>query len=208
MRVEALRALGERASPALLSELDGHPSPRVRLAVAEVRAEAGDLAALEGYVANDPWPLVRVFALGRLPDSPSRRRLVVNLLSDPASAMRASALVLITTTRDGSPAALAGIAHVLEDTREWPHVTERAIGAAAALCNAELGPSLIRVITRGAAANAAAADLDNAQAALRVALELGGQTAVDARQAASQGASSTVFAPLLEHPVTTCTASR
>ena len=208
MRVEALRALGVRASPALLTELDGHANPRVRLAVAALRAEANDTAALEGYVARDPWPLVRVFALGRLPDSPARRGLVIRLLADSASAMRASALVLIRETRDGSPAALQGVAHVLDDTHEWPHVTERAIGAAEALCTSELGPALVRVITRGAASNAAAADLDNAQAALRVALQLGGQTAVDARQAASQGASSTVFAPLLEHPVTACTATR
>ncbi len=207
MRAEALRALGDRASSALLSDLDRDTSPRVRLAVAELRAAANDEAALSNYVAHDPWPLVRVFALGRLPDSSSRRDLVVRLLNDPASAMRASALTLIHQTGDGSPNALEGVAHILEDTREWPHVTERAIGAASALCTPALGPSLVRVVRRGAAGDAAAADLDNAQAALRVALQLGGESAAAARRAASEGASATVFAPLLEHPVTPCGAS-
>jgi len=93
---------------------------------------------------------------------------------------------------------------ILEDTREWPHVTARAIELADAHCAQGLGPGLVAVVSRGARANAGAPELDNAQAALRVALRLGGETAAQARRVAQSGPSAAAFAASLERSPTPC----
>jgi hypothetical protein len=203
LRAEAVEALGPRASRELLAVLLRDPYPRVRLAAAHaVAARGGEAPTLLALARHDAWPLVREYAMEQVVDVPEGRTLTLEALADPASAMRRRALELLRT-RQGADV-VGPVAAILEDEREWPHVTARAIELAEARCEEDLGPSLVSVVERGARPAASAAALDNAQAALRVALRIGGSTATHARRAASAGPSVAVFGPLLERPATPC----
>lgn len=207
LRAEAVEALGERAPRELLAVLLSDPYPRVRLSAARaVARRGGEHATLMALVRHDAWPLVRGYALAEVADQPEARELLLDALRDPASAMRARALELLRTRRgaDATPHVLA----ILEDAREWPHVTSRAIELAEAGCDEALGPGLVSVVERGARADARAVDLDSAQLALRVALRIGGPTADAARSAASSSAAAETFSVLLTRPPEPCGAGR
>ncbi len=203
LRAEAVEALGERASRELLALLLHDPYPRVRLSAARaVARRGGEHPTLIALARHDGWPLVRGYALGEVADLPEARELLVEALADPASAMRARSLELLRTRRgqDMTPGVLA----ILQDAREWPHVTSRAIELVEASCDATFGPGLVTIVRRGARTDASAASLDSAQLALRVALRIGGPTAEAARAAASAGPSATTFSVLLSHPQEPC----
>jgi hypothetical protein len=206
LRAECVEALGARASRELLAALLTDPYPRVRLAAARAVAARPDAApTLLALARHDGWPLVRAFALEAVVDREDGRALALEALGDSASAMRQRALELLRT-RQG-PDLVAPVLAILRDAREWPHVTERAVELAEARCAPDLGEGLVDVVARGARASASAADLDNAQRALRAALRIGGETAARARREASGGPSAAAFAPLLERALPTCSPS-
>ncbi len=203
LRSEAVLALGPRASRELLATLLRDPYPRVRLAAARaVAARGSERATLMALSRHDAWPLVRAFAMGEVVDEAEGRAMVIEALRDPASAVRQRSLELLRTR--GGPDVTGPVLAILEDTREWPHVTSRAIELADTQCAEDLGPGLVALVSRGARANASAPELDNAQAALRVALRLGGETAAQARRVAQTGPSAAVFASLLERTPAPC----
>jgi hypothetical protein len=202
LRAEAVDSLGGRASRELLAVLLRDDYPRVRLAAARaVSRRGGESATLLALARHDAWPLVRAYALGEVADLPEARAVLVDALSDPASAMRARSLELL---RSRTAADIdAPLIAILEDDHEWPHVAARAVEVAEVRCSDSLGPALVHAVRRGARGGASAGDLETAQVALRVALRYGGSIASDARRA-TEGPSSPAFQVLLEHPQPPC----
>jgi hypothetical protein len=202
LRAEAVEALGARASRELLGVLLVDRYPRVRLAAARAVARRGhEIPTLVALARHDAWPLVRAYALQEIADAPGGREAMLEALRDPASAMRASALDLLRTR--SAPDVDAPLIVILEDALEWPHVTARAVELAEARCSDTLGPALVRVIDRGARAEASPGHLETAQLALRVALRMGGTTEASARRAA-EGPAAPAFQVLLSHPQPPC----
>lgn len=205
LRAAALESLGTRATEPILERALADPYPRVRLAAAIVRATRTEGAAtsLLALARNDPWPLVRAFALGEVAFTEQGARLVRDALLDDSSAMRARALEILRT--HPSPDAWPAVRAILEDRREWPHVTARAVELAREVCDPSLAPGLLSVLRRGTRERASAADLDSAAAALVALLGLGEPFAAEARALAANGPAAATFAPWLERAPARCT---
>jgi hypothetical protein len=211
LRAAALEALDTRRSP-LAGPAARHaledPYPRVRaLAVRLLEASPDAADALSRLARRDPWPLVRVAALGALGRRDAALQAVREALGDARESVRAAAVVALT--RAGDSDAWPLVSARLHDDDEWPVVIDAGLAFARNRCRQDARDGVIAVLRRGLRDDAWAPDAELAALALETAVTIGGALADEARQMAERGAASEALRAaarrLREGPPRSCT---
>ncbi len=160
--IEALALRGQQAA-ARAGLQDPHPRVRSRAADAlagdpESRLERAQLAR------RDRWPMVRTEAVRSLRAEEEALPVLIAAVDDPMSSVRSAAIDALASS--ASPQGWDRVHARLRDRREWPAVTESAIGYAAAHCQTDAVPALMEVVLRAASASAQQEDFNNAARAI------------------------------------------
>jgi hypothetical protein len=181
-RSAAFAALVQRASsatPAVGDKLAHDSYPRVRAEVLAPLAAAGQLSTVEGLLARDPWPLVRVEAARALaPSATSRaesRAALTTAIADRAPRVRRAAIEALTVARQS--AAWPTVQTRVDKADETLEVRTAGLLYVRALCVSAAAPSLLKIARRVLSPSATDDDTQLAVEALRVLHDLGGDAA-------------------------------
>jgi HEAT repeat protein len=184
----SLSARGAQSTPVTARRALSDPYPRVRLAaIGALPSGRGTTALLAPLMRRDPWPMVRAAVVGALAADPDVARLLAAALADNSKQVRAAVVRALHARGDRGAAPL--VAARLLDSDEWPEVMEAGIAYARELCVVELAAPLSALMVRGMRHDAWAPDVDLSVAAVEALGVLGGQVATEALERASSPAS-------------------
>ncbi|MBK8169324.1 MAG: HEAT repeat domain-containing protein [Sandaracinaceae bacterium] len=161
------------------------PYPRVRVTAVGVLPVTDQSEALfTARATRDSWPMVRSAALAALAEAHRGRDAALHALHDSQPSVRAAAIRALTEL--GARDAWPSISAMLLSDEEWPEVFEAGLLFARTLCIQNAADPIVAVLQRGLRPNAWAPDEEVTGLALNVAATLGGEAARDAFAIASR----------------------